>query len=67
MRAKNGKSYRANWFPRTESFQEVFIAWLEDLSRLGFKDQDGVFPSAKDLKFRLASAALWAQRAETGP
>ncbi|SMP36241.1 tyrosine-type recombinase/integrase [Shimia sagamensis] len=50
MRAKNGKSYRANWFPRTESFQEVFIAWLEELKGLGFKTQDGVFPAAKDLK-----------------
>lgn len=50
MRAKNGKSYRANWFPRTESFQEVFIAWLEELKGLGFKTQDGVFPATKDLK-----------------
>ncbi|WP_278924212.1 tyrosine-type recombinase/integrase [Pseudophaeobacter profundi] len=49
MRAKNGKSYRARWFPRTDQFQTVFLAWLQELEKLGFQDQDALFPEIKDL------------------
>lgn len=50
MRAKNGKSYRATWFPRTDAFQEVFLMWLKELRGLGFRDCDALFPEARDLR-----------------
>ena len=50
MRAKNGKSYRATWFPRTDAFQEVFLTWLKELRGLDFRDCDAVFPEARDLR-----------------
>ncbi|NIZ62306.1 hypothetical protein DL239_15125 [Sedimentitalea sp. CY04] len=52
MRAKNGKSYQAKWFPRTEAFQEVFLRWVDELTQLGFQDEDAAFPELKDLCMR---------------
>ncbi|MDO6483535.1 tyrosine-type recombinase/integrase [Shimia thalassica] len=50
MAAKNGKTYRAKWFPRTDLFQGVFLDWVKDLKALGFQSQDGVFPAIQDLR-----------------
>lgn len=49
MRAKNGKSYRANWFPRTEEMHEVLIDWVAELRNLGFSEGDPLFPDHRDL------------------
>ncbi|MEQ5871928.1 helix-turn-helix domain-containing protein [Sagittula sp. NFXS13] len=37
MRAKNGKSYVARWFPRTEAFQEEFCEWIHEVDALGLR------------------------------
>ncbi|UWR32322.1 tyrosine-type recombinase/integrase [Sulfitobacter sp. W027] len=47
--AKNGKTYRAKWFPRTEAFQEVFLSWVKELQDFGFEPQDALFPDGKKL------------------
>ena len=47
--AKNGKSYRAKWFPRTEAFQDIFLSWAKELEELGFRPQDALFPDGKNL------------------
>ena len=57
MKAKNGKSYLAKWFPRTEGFQDMFLDWLTELTKLGFEPQDAVFPDGKDLIARLPKSA----------
>jgi integrase len=49
MRAKNGKSFRVFWFPRTEGFQQIFCEWIAEIFALGFTAQDAVFPEVKDL------------------
>lgn len=49
MRAKNGKSYVAEWFPRTEAFQAVLLAWLEEVDALGMQGNDALFPGNADL------------------
>ncbi|MEP5170926.1 MAG: site-specific integrase [Shimia thalassica] len=49
MRAKNGKSYCATWFPRTEAFRDVFVYWVQELEALGFQAEDALFPEIKDL------------------
>ena len=57
MRAKNGKSFRSFFFPRTEAFQQVLGDWLTELADLGFAEDDAVFPSLGDLTQRAPSAA----------
>lgn len=47
--AKNGKTYHAKWFPRTEAFQDVFLSWAKELKDLGFQSQDALFPDGKKL------------------
>jgi len=58
MRAKNGKSYKAQWFPRTDAFQEVFVGWVREQIQFGFKEQDAVFPEVKDLVARSADSPI---------
>ncbi|SER94298.1 Site-specific recombinase XerD [Tranquillimonas rosea] len=50
--AKNGKTYRANWFPRTEQFQGVFLSWVQELKALGFQPRDALFPDGKNVAAR---------------
>ncbi|MBO9401823.1 tyrosine-type recombinase/integrase [Shimia sp. R9_3] len=57
MEAKNSKSYRARWFPRTESFQEIFLEWIEELRVLGFCGRDGIFPASSHLGKRSVDLA----------
>ncbi|TLP55365.1 site-specific integrase [Parasedimentitalea maritima] len=57
MRAKNDKSYRATWFPRTYEFRDVFLGWVQELTHLGFQQQDAVFPEIKDLGPRFPGAS----------
>lgn len=52
MRAKNGKSFRIVFFPRTEAFQETLIIWVWELTALGFTQDDAVFPEIVHLKQR---------------
>ncbi|MFD1341487.1 tyrosine-type recombinase/integrase [Litorisediminicola beolgyonensis] len=54
--AKNSKSYLAKWFPRTDAFQDVFLAWVEELKSLGFGETDALFPAANDLGTRSPDA-----------
>jgi site-specific recombinase XerC len=46
LRAKNGKSFVIDWFPRTEAFQTVFCAWHDEARALGLRDNDALFPDA---------------------
>ncbi|SLN34747.1 site-specific tyrosine recombinase XerS [Aquimixticola soesokkakensis] len=55
LRAKNGKTFVVNWFPRTPAFAQVVLAWVEEVRALGLRDDDVLFPDAKVL----ASAARW--------
>lgn len=57
MRAKNGKSFRSFFFPRTETFQQVLAEWLTELGALGFTEDYAVFPSLDDLTQRAPGAA----------
>ena len=52
MQAKNGKSFRVFWFPRSEVFQDQVCEWLTELHQLGFTPCDAVFPDATDLNAR---------------
>lgn len=54
--AKNGKTYRAKWFPRTEEFQGVLLSWVQELKDLGFQQQDALFPDGKYLVVRGGNA-----------
>jgi len=49
MRAKNGKSFRVFWFPRTEEFQSFFHDWVTELQAMGFEAGDAVFPAREHL------------------
>ena len=49
MRTKNGKSFVVNWFPRTEHFRQVFIAWFEEGAALGLQPDDALFPDLASL------------------
>lgn len=44
LRAKNGKTFEICWFKGTEGFQPVFVAWVEELVRLGAGRDDALFP-----------------------
>lgn len=57
MRAKNGKSFRSFFFPRTEAFQQVLTAWLSEVAALGFTKDDAVFPELTYLKSRAPDAS----------
>lgn len=54
--AKNGKTYRAKWFPRTEAFQNIFLSWAQELNDFGFQQQDALFPNGRNLVARAPSA-----------
>lgn len=56
MRAKNGKSFRSIFFPRTEAFQKALTDWLSELAALGFAEDDAVFPELTYLKPRAPDA-----------
>ncbi|MEY8144532.1 tyrosine-type recombinase/integrase [Falsihalocynthiibacter sp. CO-5D18] len=49
MRAKNGKNYVADWFATTEPLQGIVVAWIEELTQLGFEAKDAVFPAVREL------------------
>ncbi|MFW2590208.1 tyrosine-type recombinase/integrase [Sagittula sp. SSi028] len=49
MRAKNGKSYVAHWFPRTDAFQEVLCEWVREVDALGLRGDDALFPPHGEL------------------
>lgn len=49
MRAKNGKSYVAHWFPRTDAFQEVLCEWVQEVDALGLRGEDALFPPHGEL------------------
>ena len=51
IRGKNKKSFRVYAFPRTEDLKAFINEWMEERARLGFKQDDALFPSANDLKF----------------
>lgn len=52
IRAKNGKSYTANWFPRTEPLQKNVVEWIKELELLGFGQNDALFPHCEFLVAR---------------
>lgn len=52
LRGKNGKSFIVDWFPRTEAFATVLVAWIEEARAMGLRDEDALFPSIQALKGR---------------
>lgn len=56
VRAKNGRSYTANWFPRTEKMQQFLVAWIDEIQSIGVSQDDALFPAARHLArpFRLS-------------
>jgi integrase len=50
VRAKNSKSFTANWFPRTEPLQEIVLSWLAELASMGFSPDDALFPGAQHMQ-----------------
>jgi len=49
LRAKNGKSLRINFFPLPEIFVAIVAKWLNELSGLGFGEEDALFPDERFL------------------
>jgi site-specific recombinase XerC len=49
LRAKNGKSFHIKWFPKTDAFQVVLRAWIDEMRAAGLQDDDALFPDARDL------------------
>lgn len=49
LRAKNGKTFTVKFFPRTEGFADVVLAWITELQQLGLQDADALFPDARTL------------------
>ena len=47
VRAKNGKSYTANWFPQTESLQQFVVFWIDELRSIGIESDDALFPAVQ--------------------
>lgn len=45
--AKNGKSFIVDWFPRTEPFQTVIWAWYAEVSAMGLRGDDALFPDMR--------------------
>lgn len=52
VRAKAGKSLDILWFPIPKIFEEAVIDWLRTLERLGFTEEDALFPDNEWLKHR---------------
>lgn len=50
VRAKNGKSYTANWFPRTEPLQQFVVSWIDELRLIGIELDDTLFPAVQFLR-----------------
>lgn len=57
LRAKNGKSFVIDWFPRTEPFQRVVRDWYAELCTLGFTSDDAMFPDSKSFTTREINTA----------
>ena len=57
LRAKNGKSFVIDWFPRTETFQRVVREWYAELGTLGFTSDDAMFPDSKSFTTREINTA----------
>ncbi|TGD61191.1 helix-turn-helix domain-containing protein [Tabrizicola sp. WMC-M-20] len=49
LRAKNGKSFDIDWFPRTEPFQAIVLDWITEAGALGLYGDDAVFPAMNTL------------------
>ena len=49
MRAKNGKSYRAYFFPRLDLFEAELIDWIRFLEGRGLQPDDALFPALGDI------------------
>jgi integrase len=49
LRAKNGKSFHIKWFPKTDAFQVVLRAWIDEMRAAGLEADDALFPDAHDL------------------
>lgn len=47
LKAKNGKSFEIDWFPRTEPFQAVLLSWLNEVRGLGLYGDDALFPDIR--------------------
>lgn len=47
---KNGKSLRIDLFPVPLLFYEIVCAWVDELKGRGFRAEDAMFPSNRDLK-----------------
>ncbi|WP_131802225.1 site-specific integrase [Yoonia tamlensis] len=52
-RTKAGKSINIFWFPIAKAFEEIVVAWIEQLWMLGFRDTDALFPDTKWLKHKV--------------
>lgn len=52
VRAKAGKSLGIVWFPIPKCFEDAVIDWVHALERLGFTDEDALFPETGRLKYR---------------
>ena len=51
MRAKNGKSYMIDWFPRTEKFRGELIRRRDEMTSYEIGGRDAVFPNVDVLTF----------------
>lgn len=54
LKGKNGKNFVVSFFPRTESFERVVREWIETIVRLGFGEDDALFPDHRQLVHKLS-------------
>ncbi|WP_162933377.1 tyrosine-type recombinase/integrase [Sulfitobacter mediterraneus] len=54
-RTKNSKSWRTNFFPLPSIFEKAVEDWLAEISALGFRGDDALFPAEQDLHPHLSS------------
>lgn len=55
-RTKAGKSITISWFPIPKAFEATVVEWIQRLWKLGFQDEDALFPDTKCLKYKMELA-----------
>lgn len=50
MRTKNGKSFVVHWFPRTDAFAAAVEDWVGQVTNMGLRPNDALFPEIRMLQ-----------------
>jgi len=53
LKGKNGKNFVVSFFPRTDSLERIVREWIETVVRLGYGEDDALFPDHRHLVHKL--------------